>query len=74
MEKDLQAEKMPGKIRLSEHGGRVSLEIDGVPVPNVCGYRLSVNSKDPLIVNLVVEMEFFRSDMQEEISFASQKC
>ena len=71
MEKDLQTKKKLREVKLSECDGETLIEIDGISIPNVCGYKLVVDPQDPLVVHLTVEMEFFRSDMQESISFSS---
>ena len=60
--------KIPGVVKLSEQNGKLTLEINGTAVPNLCGYRMWVDPKDPLVVKLSVDMEFFRSDMQGEIN------
>ena len=45
-------EKIPGEVKLSEQNGKLTLEINGTAVPNICGYRMWVNPKDPLVVKL----------------------
>lgn len=69
MEKNVQVKSKLREFKLSELDGKFSVEIDGVSIPNVCGYKLVVDPEDPLIAHLTIEMEFFRSDMQEEINF-----
>ena len=71
MEKDLQTKKKLREVKLSEHNGKFSMEIGGVSIPYISGYKITVDPNDPLVAHLTVEMEFFRSDMQEEISFFS---
>lgn len=60
--------KIPGEIKLSEQNGTLVLQINGSTIPNICGYKIWVDPKDPLIVKLSVDMEFFRSDVQGEIN------
>lgn len=61
MEED---KKMPEEIKLSEQNGKLTLEINGIKIPNICGYRLRVDPNDSLVMKLTIDMEFFRSDVK----------
>lgn len=58
-----------GEVKFSEQNGKLKLEINGVTIPNICGYRLLVDPQDPLVIKVSIDMEFFRSDVQGEIKF-----